>query len=67
VLEAAPAAQAAPDPAAATVQLAATNAGAHGEAGRADYSGRTARGQHWRWMRFEPTHIVTWDNTKLRR
>lgn len=67
VLEDAAAEQADPHLAAAKEQMADKYAGGHGEEGRRDYAGRTARGRHWRWMRFEPTHIVTWDNTKLRR
>lgn len=42
-------------------------AGGHGETGRTDYSARSGRGRHWRWVRFEPKHTVTWDNFKLRR
>ncbi len=67
VLEDAAAEEADPDLAAAKEQMAAKYAGGHGEEGRREYAGRTARGRHWRWMRFEPTHVVTWDNTKLRR
>ena len=25
----------------------------------------SARGRHWRWVVFTPTHTVTWDNFKL--
>jgi nitroimidazol reductase NimA-like FMN-containing flavoprotein (pyridoxamine 5'-phosphate oxidase superfamily) len=67
VLEDAAAEQADPGLAAAQEQMAAKYAGGHGEGSRTDYSGRTARGRNWRWMRLEPTHIVTWDNFKLRR
>jgi hypothetical protein len=27
----------------------------------------SARGRSWRWVRITPSHIVTWDNTKLPR
>jgi nitroimidazol reductase NimA-like FMN-containing flavoprotein (pyridoxamine 5'-phosphate oxidase superfamily) len=67
VLEDLAAEQADPDLAAAKEQMSVKYAGGHGESGRAEYAGRTARGRHWRWMRFQPMHIVTWDNTKLRR
>ena len=41
--------------------------GGHGETGRTDYTARSARGRHWRWVRFTPQRLVTWDNTKIRR
>jgi nitroimidazol reductase NimA-like FMN-containing flavoprotein (pyridoxamine 5'-phosphate oxidase superfamily) len=67
VLEDAAAESADPDLDQVKEQMADKYAGGHGEEGRRSYAGRTARGRHWRWMRFEPTHIVTWDNTKLNR
>jgi nitroimidazol reductase NimA-like FMN-containing flavoprotein (pyridoxamine 5'-phosphate oxidase superfamily) len=67
VLEDAAAERADPDLAAAKQQMGTKYAGGHGEAGRRDYAARTARGRHWRWVRFEPDHVVTWDNTKLTR
>ncbi len=42
-------------------------AGGHGESAEPKRNDSTARGRNWRWIRFEPTHIVTWDNFKLRR
>ena len=67
VLEDAAAEEADPDLPVAKEQMAAKYAGGHGEEGRREYAGRAARGRHWRWMRLEPTHVITWDNTKLRR
>jgi nitroimidazol reductase NimA-like FMN-containing flavoprotein (pyridoxamine 5'-phosphate oxidase superfamily) len=67
VLEDAEAERADRDLAAAQAQMSQKYAGGHGETARADYSARSARGRHWRWVRFEPERIVTWDNTKLRR
>ena len=49
-------------------QMGAKYAGGHGEASaepRRNTS--TARGRNWRWVRFEPKRIVTWDNFKLPR
>ncbi len=66
VLEDAAAEQSDPHLAAAKEQMADKYAGGHGEEGRRDYAGRTARGRHWRWVRFDPAHTVTWDNFKLR-
>ena len=34
-------------------------AGGHGE------PSASARGRNWRWVTITPTHVVTWDNTKL--
>ena len=51
-------------------QMGAKYAGGHGEAapvaGEAppDF-GASARGRFWRWVVFEPDHIVSWDNRKL--
>jgi hypothetical protein len=67
VLEDLAAEQADPDLAKAKEQMAGKYALGHGEAGRREYATRTARGRHWRWVRFEPAHMVSWDNTKLPR
>ncbi len=43
-------------------------AGGHGEpaaGGEAAPMAASARGRNWRWVAIAPTHIVTWDNTKL--
>jgi nitroimidazol reductase NimA-like FMN-containing flavoprotein (pyridoxamine 5'-phosphate oxidase superfamily) len=66
VLEDGEAEQADPHLHAAQVQMGDKYSGGHGEQ-RTDYTTRTGRGQHWRWVRFEPKHTVTWDNFKLRR
>ncbi|MGH2597971.1 MAG: hypothetical protein ACRDJ9_01135, partial [Dehalococcoidia bacterium] len=55
-----------PHLAAAQAQMSEKYAGGHGEA-RTDYATRSARGRHWRWVRFEPKRVVTWDNVKLPR
>jgi nitroimidazol reductase NimA-like FMN-containing flavoprotein (pyridoxamine 5'-phosphate oxidase superfamily) len=67
VLEDAAAEQADPHLDAAKAQMAGKYALGHGESSRGEYAARTARGRHWRWVRFEPTHIVSWDNTRLPR
>lgn len=43
--------------------------GGHGEAatGEPTPMAASARGRSWRWVSITPTHIVTWDNTKLPR
>jgi hypothetical protein len=43
--------------------------GGHGEDPTAEASpmSASARGRSWRWVKVTPTHIVTWDNTKLPR
>jgi nitroimidazol reductase NimA-like FMN-containing flavoprotein (pyridoxamine 5'-phosphate oxidase superfamily) len=53
-------------------QMGAKYAGGHGE--QAAATGETpepfaasARGRSWRWVRFAPTHVVTWDNHKIGR
>lgn len=66
ILEDAEAERADPHLAAAQAQMSDKYSGGHGEA-RTDYSERHARGRHWRWVRFEPSHTVTWDNFKLPR
>jgi nitroimidazol reductase NimA-like FMN-containing flavoprotein (pyridoxamine 5'-phosphate oxidase superfamily) len=52
---------------AAQLQMGDKYAGGHGETARTDYTARRGRGRHWRWVRFEPSHLVTWDNFKLPR
>ncbi|MCC6381643.1 MAG: pyridoxamine 5'-phosphate oxidase family protein [Dehalococcoidia bacterium] len=42
-------------------------AGSHGADATPRRNEATARGRHWRWVRFEPERTVTWDNTKLKR
>lgn len=41
--------------------------GGHGEAasGEPEPMAPSARGSSWRWVAITPTHVVTWDNTKL--
>lgn len=41
--------------------------GGHGEepTSRPEKMSGTARGSSWRWVEITPTHMVTWDNTKL--
>ncbi|MGH2633422.1 MAG: pyridoxamine 5'-phosphate oxidase family protein [Tepidiformaceae bacterium] len=47
-------------------QLGAKYAGGHGQAPAAPQrNSATARGRHWRWVRFEPKRTVTWDNHKI--
>lgn len=49
------------------MQMGAKYSGGHGEqAGAPQRNAATARGRHWRWVRFEPQRTVTWDNQKLR-
>lgn len=68
VLEDAEAENADPDLEAVRVQMGAKYAGGHGEASAGPRrNAATARGRNWRWVRFEPSHVVTWDNTKLPR
>lgn len=67
VLEDAAAEQADPDLRAAQQMMSDKYAGGHGESTNNVYAARSARGRHWRWVRFEPAHIITWDNTKLPR
>lgn len=40
-------------------------AGGHGGPAEPRTNTSTARGRNGRWVRFEPTHMVTWDNFKL--
>jgi nitroimidazol reductase NimA-like FMN-containing flavoprotein (pyridoxamine 5'-phosphate oxidase superfamily) len=67
VLENTEAEQSDPSLRAAQLQMGDKYQGGHGESGRTDYTARTGRGRHWRWVRFTPQRLVTWDNTKLRR
>jgi nitroimidazol reductase NimA-like FMN-containing flavoprotein (pyridoxamine 5'-phosphate oxidase superfamily) len=49
------------------LQMGAKYAGGHGEAtAEPRRNEATARGRHWRWVRFEPFRVVTWDNKKIR-
>jgi nitroimidazol reductase NimA-like FMN-containing flavoprotein (pyridoxamine 5'-phosphate oxidase superfamily) len=43
--------------------------GGHGgpERGEPTPMAASARGRHWRWVKITPTHVVTWDNTKIKR
>ncbi|MBI2765977.1 MAG: pyridoxamine 5'-phosphate oxidase family protein [Chloroflexi bacterium] len=66
VLETADDEAADPDLETVRVQMGAKYAGGHGEPREARRNEATARGRHWRWVRFEPTHMVTWDNKKIR-
>ncbi len=47
------------------LQMGAKYAGGHGEPAEPRRNDSSARGRNWRWIRFEPTHTVTWDNFKL--
>ena len=42
-------------------------AGGHGEAPSEEPAmmAASARGRSWRWVAITPTHVVTWDNTKI--
>jgi nitroimidazol reductase NimA-like FMN-containing flavoprotein (pyridoxamine 5'-phosphate oxidase superfamily) len=55
----------------AQAQMGPKYAGGHGEAMPASTEGlvfgASARGRSWRWVRFVPDHVVTWDNHKLSR
>ena len=44
-------------------------AGGHGEAPSEEPAmmAASARGRSWRWVAITPTHVVTWDNTKIPR
>jgi nitroimidazol reductase NimA-like FMN-containing flavoprotein (pyridoxamine 5'-phosphate oxidase superfamily) len=48
-------------------QMGTKYAGGHGEPAERRRNDATARGRNWRWVRFEPDRLVTWDNFKLRR
>jgi nitroimidazol reductase NimA-like FMN-containing flavoprotein (pyridoxamine 5'-phosphate oxidase superfamily) len=47
-------------------QMGTKYAGGHGEPSEPKRNEASARGRHWRWVRFEPTHTVTWDNKKIK-
>jgi len=67
VLEDAEAEGADPHLRAAQEQMGPKYEGGHGGTGRTDYTARSGRGRDWRWVRFTPRRLVTWDNTKLDR
>jgi nitroimidazol reductase NimA-like FMN-containing flavoprotein (pyridoxamine 5'-phosphate oxidase superfamily) len=67
VLEDTDAEQADPSLREAQIQMGEKYQGGHGETSRTDYTTRTGRGRHWRWVRFTPQRLVTWDNKKIRR
>jgi len=53
------------------MQMGAKYSGGHGESSAAPQAppqrnAATARGRHWRWVRFEPKRTVTWDNKKIK-
>ncbi|MBA4179432.1 MAG: hypothetical protein C0506_02485 [Anaerolinea sp.] len=50
----------------ARMQMGEKYAGGHGEAAEPRRNASTARGRHWRWVRFEPARAVTWDNFKIK-
>ena len=49
------------------MQMGAKYAGGHAESAESVRNNSTARGRHWRWVRIEPTKVVTWDNLKIKR
>lgn len=49
------------------MQMGTKYSGGHGEAPGRRRNEATARGRNWRWVRFEPERLVTWDNFKLKR
>ena len=49
------------------LQMAGKYAGGHGESAEPVRNQSSARGRNWRWVRLDPTHVVTWDNYKLKR
>jgi nitroimidazol reductase NimA-like FMN-containing flavoprotein (pyridoxamine 5'-phosphate oxidase superfamily) len=70
VLEDAAAEDADPHIEAARWQMGTKYAGGHGEptvatVGEPVRNSMSARGRSWRWVAFEPDHVVTWDNHKL--
>jgi nitroimidazol reductase NimA-like FMN-containing flavoprotein (pyridoxamine 5'-phosphate oxidase superfamily) len=67
VLEDADAENADPNMEAVRMQMGAKYAGGHGESAEPVRNNSSARGRNWRWVRLEPTHVVTWDNFKLKR
>ena len=67
VLEDADAEAADPNLEAVRMQMGEKYAGGHGAAPEPRRNASTARGRHWRWVRFEPARTVTWDNFKIKR
>ena len=67
VLEDADAENADPNMETVRLQMGAKYAGGHGETAEPVRNQSSARGRNWRWVRLEPTHVVTWDNHKLKR
>ncbi len=49
------------------MQMGTKYAGGHGEPAEPRRNSSTARGRNWRWVRFEPAKVVTWDNFKIKR
>ncbi|MBI5949203.1 MAG: pyridoxamine 5'-phosphate oxidase family protein [Chloroflexi bacterium] len=49
------------------MQMGTKYAGGHGEPREPQRNAASARGRHWRWVVIQPTHVVTWDNFKLKR
>jgi len=49
------------------MQMGTKYAGGHGEPVEPRRNAASARGRHWRWVVIQPTHVVTWDNFKLKR
>ena len=49
------------------LQMGAKYGGGHGESAEPVRNQASARGRNWRWVRLDPTHVVTWDNYKLKR
>ncbi len=47
------------------MQMGRKYAGGHGGPAEPRRNDATARGRNWRWVRFDPAHLVTWDNFKL--
>ena len=67
VLEDAAAEESDPNLRAAQDQMGEKYEGGHGRPGRTDYRARSGRGRDWRWVRFTPSRVVSWDNAKLSR
>ena len=66
VLEDSDAEAADPNMEAVRTQMGSKYAGGHGESAEPRRNESTARGRHWRWVRFEPSRVVTWDNKKIK-
>ena len=54
-----------PDLEAVRWQMGTKYAGGHGESAEPRRNDSSARGRHWRWVVFTPSHTVTWDNFKI--